>query len=204
MLVCELDGTIPFPSEKGMYLNHTRIISDWSLYADGERWDLLSGSATGHDRSSVHLTNRKLATADGPAPARTLGMVLTSTIDGGLHEDIDIANHGSELVRFNLEIGLRCDFADMFEVKGGKAIRRGEVASEWHAKEQRLETGYINGNFRRYGFTKEAARIAHDLSAAASHVNQNQMPELYAGLPRTPGGFPLQYVGANVPQGRYS
>jgi len=149
VLVCEPDGTIPFPSEKGLYFNDTRIISSWSLYADGERWDLLSGGATGHDRSSIHLTNRKLATAAGPVPARTLGMVLARTIEGGLHEDIDIANHGAKLVRFNLEIGLRCDFADVFEVKDGKAIRRGSVASEWHAAEQRLETGYTNGDFHR-------------------------------------------------------
>jgi hypothetical protein len=54
--------------------------------------------------------------------------------------------------------------------------------------------------FRRYGFAAEAARIAHDLNEAASHFVLNQMPELYAGLPRTAIGFPVQYVGANVPQ----
>ena len=37
-------------------------------------------------------------------------------------------------------------------------------------------------------------------SEAASHFNMNQMPELYAGLARTPFGYPVQYVGANVPQ----
>lgn len=157
VLVCEPDGTIPFPSEKGLYFNDTRIISfndtriisSWSLYADGVRWDLLSGGATGHGRSSIHLTNRKLVTASGPVAARTLGMVLTRSIQGGVHEDIDIANHGSALVRFNLEIGLRCDFADVFEVKSGNAIRRGSVATEWSGAGQRLETSYTNGDFRR-------------------------------------------------------
>jgi len=149
VLVCEPDGTIPFPSEKGLYFNDTRIISSWSLYADGVRWDLLSGGATGHDRSSIHLTNRKLVTASGPVAARTLGMVLTRSIQGGLHEDIDIANHGSAPVRFNLEIGLRCDFADVFEVKSDSAIRRGSVATEWSGAGQRLETSYTNGDFRR-------------------------------------------------------
>jgi hypothetical protein len=28
----------------------------------------------------------------------------------------------------------------------------------------------------------------------------NQLPELYAGLQRDPNNFPVQYVGANVPQ----
>lgn len=54
--------------------------------------------------------------------------------------------------------------------------------------------------FRRYGFAAEAGRIARDLNEAASHFALNQMPELYAGLTRTMNGFPVQYIGANVPQ----
>ena len=149
VLVCEPDGTIAYPSDKGLYFNDTRIISSWSLYADGEPWDLLSGGAITHDRSSIQLTNRALATAAGPIPARTLGLVLNRSIQGGLHEDIDVANHGPAAVAFNLEIGIRCDFADLFEVKSGKVIRRGRVATEWSAADQRLETSYVNADFRR-------------------------------------------------------
>jgi glycogen debranching enzyme len=39
-----------------------------------------------------------------------------------------------------------------------------------------------------------------DISGAANHVLLNQLPELYAGLQRDPTGFPVQYLGANVPQ----
>jgi glycogen debranching enzyme len=53
---------------------------------------------------------------------------------------------------------------------------------------------------RRYGFAAEAAAVARDLSGAASHFLLNQLPELYAGLQRDPGSFPVQYLGANVPQ----
>ncbi len=50
-----------------------------------------------------------------------------------------------------------------------------------------------------------ASNVGHCLwsgiiRAARVVQRQNQMPELYAGLTRTPTGFPLQYVGANVPQ----
>ena len=149
VLVCEPDGTVPAHSEKGLYFNDTRIISSWSIYADGTRWDLLSGGAISHDAMQVHLTNRKLDTASGPVSARTLGLVLARSIRGGLHEDLDITNHGTGPVRFNLEIGVRCDFADVFEVKGGKAIRRGSIATEWDAGAQRLTTTYTNADFRR-------------------------------------------------------
>ena len=54
--------------------------------------------------------------------------------------------------------------------------------------------------FRRYGFADEAARIARDISGAAGYFMLHQMPELYSGLQRDPTNFPVQYLGANVPQ----
>ncbi len=54
--------------------------------------------------------------------------------------------------------------------------------------------------FRRYGFAAEAARIARDISEAASHFLLHQLPELYSGVARDGANFPVQYLGANVPQ----
>jgi glycogen debranching enzyme len=54
--------------------------------------------------------------------------------------------------------------------------------------------------FKRYGFSTEAGHIARDISEAASHFLLNQLPELYAGVERSPTSFPVQYLGANVPQ----
>ena len=53
---------------------------------------------------------------------------------------------------------------------------------------------------RRYGFAAEAAAVARDISRAASHFLLNQLPELYGGLQRDQTSFPVQYLGANVPQ----
>ena len=149
VLVCEPDGTIPHPSDKGLYFNDTRLVSAWSIFADGVRWDLLNGGATRHDTASIQLVNRALVTASGPIPARTLGMTLTRSIQGGMHEDIDIAHYGADAVRFNLEIGFRCDFADLFEVKAQKLVRRGSVTTDWSADKRLLQTAYANGDLRR-------------------------------------------------------
>jgi glycogen debranching enzyme len=54
--------------------------------------------------------------------------------------------------------------------------------------------------FKRYGFGAEAARIARDISGAASHFLFNQLPELYTALDRDETNFPVQYLGANIPQ----
>jgi glycogen debranching enzyme len=42
--------------------------------------------------------------------------------------------------------------------------------------------------------------LARDISRAASHFLLNQLPELYGGLQRDATNFPVQYLGANVPQ----
>ena len=62
------------------------------------------------------------------------------------------------------------------------------------------DNGLIAEGFRRYGFVKEAAEIAHNITTAASHFLLYQVPELYSGIARTPGAFPVQYPGATVQQ----
>ena len=54
--------------------------------------------------------------------------------------------------------------------------------------------------FKRYGFGAEAARIARDISDAGSHFLSNQLPELYTTVERDENSFPVQYLGANIPQ----
>jgi glycogen debranching enzyme len=62
------------------------------------------------------------------------------------------------------------------------------------------DNGIIAMGFKRYGFATEAAMIARDISRAAGYFVFHRLPELYAGVRRTAGTFPVQYLGANVPQ----
>jgi glycogen debranching enzyme len=62
------------------------------------------------------------------------------------------------------------------------------------------DNAIIAMGFKMYGFDAEAAQIAHDVSVAASHFLLNQLPELYTASQRTESNFPVQYIGANVPQ----
>jgi len=62
------------------------------------------------------------------------------------------------------------------------------------------DNAFIALGFRRYGFAAEANRIARDISGAAGYFAFHQMPELFSGLQRAPMNFPVQYLGANVPQ----
>jgi glycogen debranching enzyme len=62
------------------------------------------------------------------------------------------------------------------------------------------DNGIIALGMKRYGFAAEASRIARDISEAGSFFMLHQLPELYAGIQRDETNFPVQYLGANVPQ----
>jgi glycogen debranching enzyme len=95
-----------------------------------------------------------------------LGLTLSRSISGGMHEDLDIVNHGMRPVIFQLEVALRCDFADVFEVKAGRIVRRGRITTEWSPSRQHLRTTYRNGDFTR-AVTISPVRS----SAKAVHAN---------------------------------
>ena len=62
------------------------------------------------------------------------------------------------------------------------------------------DNGICAAGFRRYGFDDDAAHTARAIFDAADRFQARRLPELFAGLKRDPGGFPVQYLGANVPQ----
>lgn len=114
----------------------------------------------------VFLTNRNLLTEEGPIAQHTLGLVLSRHIGGGVHEDLDLTNYARAKVRFNVEIALRSDFTDLFEVKSGHFVRRGRITTKWSEEEQRLTTTYRNRDFFR-----EVAVTARNGDSPAVYAN---------------------------------
>src|SRR5215470_296099 len=149
VLVSELNGQIRWPTEKGLYFRDTRMISSWEIYANGESWELLNGGPVSYYAARIFLTNKSILSEDGTISPRTLGLTISRSISGGLHEDLDLTNNSRKRVRFQLEIAFRCDFADVFEVKSGQIVRRGQITTEWSQRRQRLRTAYSNRDFHR-------------------------------------------------------
>jgi hypothetical protein len=114
VLLTDPDGTITWPSEKGLYFLDTRIISNWAIYANGVPWQLLNGGPISYYAARIYLTNKSIITEDGPIPPRTLGLTISRSLSSGLHEDLDITNNSMKPVRFQLEVAFRSDFADIF------------------------------------------------------------------------------------------
>lgn len=157
VLVTDPDGQVSWPSDMGFYVRDTRLVSAWKIYANGEPWELLNGAAITHYAARVFLTNKEFLTEPAPGepgkegrvPARTLSLSIGRIMGDGLHEDLDLTNHGSRAVHFNLEISIRSDFADIFEVKANRIVRRGSIAAEWNGHEQTLSTTYRHLTFSR-------------------------------------------------------
>jgi glycogen debranching enzyme len=149
VLVTDPDGSITWPSDKGLYFLDTRVISHWAIYANGESWELLNGGPISYHAARIFLTNKAILTEDGTIPARTLGLTISRSIGGGLHEDIDVTNNSMKPVRFQLEVAFRCDFADVFEVRSNRIVRRGQISTEWSERRQRVRNAYSNQDFHR-------------------------------------------------------
>jgi glycogen debranching enzyme len=149
-LVTEQDGQINWPTHQGLYASDTRLVSSWQIYANGEPWDLLSSGNIAHFAAKIYLVNRAFLTEAGPVRPGDLGLLIGRALDqGGMHEDLDLVNHGRDAIQFNLEVGIRSDFADLFEVKAGDIIRRGRIITDWDQRSSCLRTSYSNRDFRR-------------------------------------------------------
>ena len=145
----EPSGQLTNETERGLMFRDTRLIASYALYANGVAWELLNGANLVHYAARVFMTNAEFLTQDGPVPERTISLVLGRWIDGGVHEDLDITNHGTRPVHFNLELLLRADFGDVFEVKSGRMVRRGRISTEWDEAGQCLSNTYRNADFMR-------------------------------------------------------
>jgi glycogen debranching enzyme len=163
-MVTAPDGQILADSDQGVFVDDTRFVSYYALFANGQPWQLLTSAALSYYAARFHLTNPLFETEDGPVAAGTLALAIGRNVADGIHEDIDVTNHGRLPVRFNLEIALRSDFADLFEVKSRRFVRRGRITTEWNEAGGQLETSYTNRDFMRrfiYRLQESTGRAAY-------------------------------------------
>ena len=104
ILLTAPNGGIPWPTSMGLYFRDTRMVSAWTLYANGVPWELLNSGTPAYSLARIYLTNKVLPTEAVTVPARTLNLVITRLIHGGVHEDLDLTNHSPAAVRFARQI----------------------------------------------------------------------------------------------------
>ncbi len=174
VMVTEPSGEVRSPTQRGLYFLDTRVLSVWRIYANIVEWDLLNSGSIASFASRSFFITRPIPTDEGEIPSRTVSLVLSRHLGQGMHEDLDVTNHGRRPVRFRLEVMLRSDFADIFEVKSDHIVQRGRITSSWSHDPPRLQTTYRHADFCR-SITVAPAR--HD--GAVSYANGRISFELH-------------------------
>jgi len=148
-VVSEPNGSITPHTDQGIYSRDTRFVSSYQLFINGQGWSLQNSGAVAYFAFRAYLINPQTDTEFGKIEGSTIGMMFNRSVRGGIHEDFDLHNYGKKRARFNLEIALRTDFADIFEVKAKHVIRKGNITTNWDQGRLELITAYQHGGFNR-------------------------------------------------------
>ena len=153
-VVAEQDGRITPYTDQGIYSRDTRYVSSYQIFADGHHWILQNSGALAYYASRAYLTNPRITTEHNEIEPGTLSLILDRAVFDGLHEDFEIRNYSVRQVRFSLELSLRTDFADIFEVKAKRLVRKGNVTTEWRPETSELISSYEHNGFMRSVVTR--------------------------------------------------
>ena len=148
-MVTDQRGEINPRSDAGVYAIDTRFISSYRFFINREPWNLVNSSQLSFYAARFYLTNPEISTEDGDCEANTIGLTLERTVEEGIHEDFDIVNYTGKKISLFLELALRSDFADLFEVKSKHLVQRGRIFTDWNKLERRLRTSYDHEDFHR-------------------------------------------------------
>ena len=158
-LVCRADGTMDPSEDHGFFARDTRLVSGYRVTINGRPPVLLdaapiSNFAARHEFITPHLplaavTAIDRAEEEPSLPERAVGFRLDRTILEGVHEDYDLVSYARLAVNLTLEIEIESDFADVFDVRAHRLVRRGDLHSVWRPNSGELRTTYENSSFRR-------------------------------------------------------
>jgi len=168
-MVTDRQGEIHPDQELGVFAGDTRFVGYYRCTIERQPWVLLTSSTTSYCEMRLVYTNPPLPALDAPMPhwpqgrgrtfpgvrgdlpAQQIGLVLTRSVNGTLQEHFAVSNYSGMAVRFHLDLSIRSDFVDLFDVKAHRYFSRGDSVSSWLVADDRwdLVVAYQNGDFRR-------------------------------------------------------
>jgi glycogen debranching enzyme len=136
------DGFIEGKPYQGLFFHETRLLSRWRYRVAGIDWIPVAASnveqhewlgyyivmppgveARERDKGSGHLS---------ASSERSLELRLSRSVGQGMHEDVDLTNFSGCATRFDLEIEVDADFADLGETMLGEERRQqGTLERGW-------------------------------------------------------------------------
>lgn len=125
-----MSGNIPADNTSGLgfYASDTRFLSCWELYLNGREPILLSASAQRDYMAHIELTNSDIVEGEQLIiPQETINIRRLRVLGQNLIERIRIKNYNPVPISINLDFAFFADFADIFEVRGLRRTKRGQL-----------------------------------------------------------------------------
>jgi glycogen debranching enzyme len=119
------------PGGQGLYHDGTRFLSGLELLVNGRKPLLLSSTVRqDNDALTVDLTNPDMSADSGASfPSDVLHIFRSSFLwQGTCYHRMRVSNYGLISRHVTLTLRFSADFVDIFEVRGTRRIRRGELA----------------------------------------------------------------------------
>ena len=103
----------------GFFAQDARYISRWQLTVGGHKPQLLTSHHVDPFSNMCFLSNHEAATAAAGTPMApsSVSVLRRRVVGAGMEEEIELINHLSEHVAFEVRLNVDADFLDMFEVK---------------------------------------------------------------------------------------
>lgn len=129
---------------QGIYHSGMRFISNLDMRINGKRPLLLSSSVKDENEIlSVDLTNPALHAEEMDIPKGVLHLGRSKFIrNGACYEQIKVTNYGSDRYSFEISLEFDADFKDIFEVRGIKREKRGEITEIRHLPQGKVRICY--------------------------------------------------------------
>ncbi len=112
-------GDIVRGRAEGLFFLDTRLVSRWELRVGGEYPEPLSVAS---ESPSAAIFAARGRAPEGKADS-TLLILRNRYVGAGMREDLTLRNYSMETISTAVAIDVECDFADLFAVKDGRAVR---------------------------------------------------------------------------------
>ena len=154
-------GDAEAEAPEGFFYEDVRHLSRWCLTVDGEPLTPLTS------RVVDHFSSRIVGARDGDEQP-TVSVRRDRFVTEGMHEDVDVTNHGDREQRVRLEISFASDFADVMEAQREGTVETGRYGADLGVRVVTLwqnRDGYRRGTairFQRRGRLRRD-RMTYDL-----------------------------------------
>jgi len=126
----------------GLFYRDMRHLSRWQLRLNGRQLSAMSARTLEYDEAVFFLVEPTGTIYRNPA----MSLIRRREVSEGMHEHLELHNHGLRRIDVELSLLFDADFADLFEVKDDLA-KTGELYR--HPEHDGVTLGYLRGDFRR-------------------------------------------------------